>query len=520
MRYFFPLLSCLLLGSIGLITGCGSRESSAPAQNQSSSSSETSETKQDEQVIVTPLLEDWETPEVALLLTGEQHGYLEPCGCSETQSGGVARRHDLLKQMNDRGWDVSGLDLGGTLKRSRLQSKLKFDAILRALREMSYAGLNLGPEELALGADELLTRYDPNGDPAENLPFLSANVTLYGSPDLGVPVRYRVFEVNGQKIGVTSVVSPKLTTDNPYVGTDITIEEPAESLSPVMEKLNAEQVDLLILLSHAKTEETRQLIQKFPEFQLAISAGGYEDPEFEPKFEGETMLLHVGKKGKYAGVVGFYPDAEQALKFELVDLDRHRFDNSPAMNEVMRYYQERLEKEDVVNRDPAIAHPSGYQFVGVNDCAECHTKAHAKWKESRHSHAFESLIKGRENYQGEWISRIHDPECLVCHTTGWSQTHYSRFESGYLSEQATPHMLNQQCENCHGPGSHHSDLEWKYQEDRKTVKFEDLVEARREVQLTEVKAVKSVCIRCHDGDNSPDFDFEKYWEKVKHQGRD
>jgi hypothetical protein len=121
-----------------LLVGCNNDDST-----ESSSAAET-DASTESAVAVTPLLEDWEKPAVAFLLTGEQHGYLEPCGCSETQSGGVARRHDLLKQMIKRDWAVTGLDLGGTLKRSRLQSKIKFDAVLRALREMNYAGLNLG----------------------------------------------------------------------------------------------------------------------------------------------------------------------------------------------------------------------------------------------------------------------------------------------------------------------------------------------------------------------------------------
>jgi len=35
-----------------------------------------------------PLLKDWEKPALALLLSGEQHGYLEPCGCALVQLGG------------------------------------------------------------------------------------------------------------------------------------------------------------------------------------------------------------------------------------------------------------------------------------------------------------------------------------------------------------------------------------------------------------------------------------------------
>lgn len=66
-----------------------------------------------------PLLKGWETPSVAIVLSGEQIGYLEPCGCSAKQSGGFARRGDLFEQLRAKKWPVAAFDLGGTLKRSR-----------------------------------------------------------------------------------------------------------------------------------------------------------------------------------------------------------------------------------------------------------------------------------------------------------------------------------------------------------------------------------------------------------------
>jgi hypothetical protein len=43
---------------------------------------------------------------------------------------------------------------------------------------------------------------------------------------------------------------------------------------------------------------------------------------------------------------------------------------------------------------------------------------------------------------------------------------------------------------------------------------------RAEMRLTLAEAKKNTCYTCHDIDNSPDFDFEKYWEEVKHKGMD
>jgi len=63
-----------------------------------------------------PPLFDWKKPAAAFLLTGEQHGYFEPCGCSLHQLGGMARRGDLVRMLaKDRKWPLSGLDVGGTL---------------------------------------------------------------------------------------------------------------------------------------------------------------------------------------------------------------------------------------------------------------------------------------------------------------------------------------------------------------------------------------------------------------------
>ena len=48
-----------------------------------------------------------------VLLSGEQHGYLQPCGCSSPQYGGLERRYNLVHQlMKDRGWQFTALDVG------------------------------------------------------------------------------------------------------------------------------------------------------------------------------------------------------------------------------------------------------------------------------------------------------------------------------------------------------------------------------------------------------------------------
>lgn len=465
-----------------------------------------------------PLFDGWPQPAFALVLSGEQHGYFEPCGCAEHQSGGMARRHDLVKQIQAKGWPVTGLDLGGTVNRSRPQTKLKFQTMLAAMQDMRYSVLNLGPEELKLGAADLLAYHAPDAkDPLSSVGFMSANVTLFGSPDLGTPIRSKVLTLGKHKVGVTSVLGPSFRKEITPEGAnvDITIDDPATALPPVLKELQAQQPDLLVLLAHGTLAEGKALAKQFPQFAVVFSGGGVEDPEVDnPQKIGETLFVQVGHKGKYTGVVGFFPnDTKNRVRFELIKLTEERFQDSQKMVEHMRLYQDLLKDSALAETEPAIKHSSGAKFVGTKACAECHPKAFAVWEKSDHAHAYDSLIKGRPELKHRWVSRIHDPECLSCHTTGWHPQDVLRYVGGFESKEKTPHMLHNGCENCHGPGSRHIQL----------IDAGEMEAANKEVRVTLAEAKKSLCVTCHDLDNDPDFSsasFDTHWQKIKHVGRD
>src|ERR1700685_860668 len=97
-----------------------------------------------------PMLDGWAKPTLAIVFSGEQHGYMEPCGCSLTQSGGLSRRADCLRQIAARGWQCTALDFGGLVRKDNEQNKLKFQVMLAALNELGYKAMGLGTEELQL----------------------------------------------------------------------------------------------------------------------------------------------------------------------------------------------------------------------------------------------------------------------------------------------------------------------------------------------------------------------------------
>ncbi len=492
----------------------------AAAQNENTKPEETkSATLAIKQKLVEkPLFDGWTKPAAVLVLSGEQHGYFEPCGCAEHQSGGFARRHDLVKQIQAKGWPLTSLDLGGTVNRNRAQSKLKFQAMLGAMKDMRYSVLNLGPEELKLGAADLLAFQPPDDKkPLDTLALVSANVTLFASPEIGTPLRSKLLTLGSIKVGVTSVIGTSFRKEVTPEGanTDITIDDPETALPTVVKELEAQQPDLLVLLSHGTLAEGKALATKFPQFAVVLSSGGAEEPEFgNPQKIGKTLFVQVGHKGKFTGVVGFFPEEKQdRLKYELIKLTPERFQDSPKMIEHMRLYQDLLKDSQLAEVEPPIRHSSGSKFVGSKACRDCHTKAYEVWEKSGHAHAYDSLIKGRPELKDRWVSRIHDPECLSCHVTGWHAQDVLRYSTGFESKEKTPLLLHNGCENCHGPGSKHIQL----------IDAGENEAARKEVRLTLEEAKKNHCVTCHDSDNDPKFNskaFDSYWEKIKHKGLD
>src|SRR6478609_7137824 len=192
-----------------------------------------------------PIFVDWPKPDVALVFSGEQNGYLEPCGCAglENQKGGLKRRFTFLKQLLEKGWNVVAMDLGGQETRTGVQAIRKVDFSYAALMKMGYAVVGYGPGELKLGVD--LTQIVINLDEAKN-PLISANVSLSnftgGSKEL-----YKIVDVGGMRIGITTVLGKKEIAGRKMIG-DFALLDPYQAIPRFRAELLAKNCDHLILL--------------------------------------------------------------------------------------------------------------------------------------------------------------------------------------------------------------------------------------------------------------------------------
>jgi hypothetical protein len=235
------------------------------------------------------------------------------------------------------------------------------------------------------------------------------------------------------------------------------------------------------------------------------------------RIEGaKARLIEVAPKGMYVIVVGFFDDPQQPVRYQRVALDS-RYPDSAEMKSLMTAYQDQL--RDLGWRDLGLKpapHPKSDpasemagKFAGAASCKECHPTAFGIWSKTPHAHATETLTKLDP-------PRQFDAECVSCHATGWNPQEYYPYVSGFESLEATPLLAGNQCENCHGPAAAHVAAE----EGRNRIRKE---QEREKVKLTAAFALENVCIKCHDHDNSPEFNeksFEThYWPKVEHKGK-
>jgi len=135
-----------------------------------------------------------------------------------------------------------------------------------------------------------------------------------------------------------------------------------------------------------------------------------------------------------------------------------------------------LVREPSVAQQPLPQPPEGQTYVGTKECAACHFEQFMQWRGTPHAKAFEVLP-----------AKYHtDGSCLKCHTTGHGEP------TGFKSVQATPNLVGNSCENCHGPGSKHADVAKSF--GQKKLSEQEQAYVRSTIHRMQPK---NVCVDCH-----------------------
>ncbi len=190
----------------------------------------------------------------------------------------MARRAAFIAQQRERFDHLLLLDAGDSLLNDELQPltiQSQSRLIVEAMNLMGYDAMALGEQDLKLGPTALRQRM------AEaDFSILSANVHLAGSKDLfGEP--YAIVQLGPYSVGIIGLTGAPAA---PPAGFEVT--DPVAAAHTFIPQV-AEQVDLLILLSHVGWAQNLQLAELSAELDLIIS-GGDEQASVYPYISAET----------------------------------------------------------------------------------------------------------------------------------------------------------------------------------------------------------------------------------------
>jgi Cytochrome c554 and c-prime len=490
-------------------------------------------------------LKGWTKPDFVLVLSGQMMGYLQPCGCSRPQVGGLDRRYNLLRHIKGAEWPVVAVDLGdlgqktGPAGLANVQGPIKYGYALKALKLMDYAAVGIGETEALLGLGHLLDNYVFD----QKVPSVITS-NLMGAeknfPTMTAPWVVSEVQPAGVKVGVAHIVGPTVTARVGQLKDDkVQFGDPAASLDNVVKAMKEKKVDLPLLLYQGpqtrdpkavKKTEALAVAEKYPQFPLIVCLSDDDEGSLRPTTvttEAKTTshILTVGRRGKYVGVVGVWKTGKEkepfAFKYERVELSedfmtpRDQAKDHPVIK-LWEEYTRELKAQDYLAKHKQVSHevqlmpevkdllkPGEAKYVGSAKCKKCHEEAYEVWKKSAHSHAYKTLVEKADPPS----NRQYDPECIVCHTVGFGVV------SGYVSEAKTPRLKDVGCESCHGPASLHvansGNKDWK----RRINPWKYLPPEKRAF------ATDQFCQKCHDEDNDVTWKngaFEKKWALIAH----
>jgi hypothetical protein len=477
------------------------------------------------------LFRGWGKPDLALVVTGQQHGYLQPCGCSNPQYGGLTRRYNFLQALKERGWPVVAVDLGDIPDeptRRSPQTLLKYVYSMKALKLMDYTAVSFGVDEMRLPLDDALNSFALNN----KLPRVVAANLLDRGPGGRFNLTVATWEVGGKggapRVGVFGLVGPSVERD----GKDLTVKFHRDTktvLEGALRELQARKAELNVLLYQGKLHEAaacagfctkrRQADPTFPRLDVILCLTEEEQPPGGPDQSGESMVLRIGHKGLYVGVLGAFRTGKAAqpweLRYQLVkigpeyDTPKGKEKGHPLMD-LLEDYALEVKDGNFPDKFPRRKHPVQLTFpqaeyVGSEECKRCHQKEYEKWAHSGHAHAYQTLVDAKHPK-----NRQYDGECLVCHVVGFG------IDKGFVNEVKMPDLKNVGCESCHGPCSEHVNK-------TKDKKIHAMINPYRweanetpQARIRRLNQIDIFCQKCHDIDNSVHFDFAKYWPKIVH----
>jgi hypothetical protein len=356
---------------------------------------------------------------------------------------------------------------------------LKAAVYMKAYNLMGYDGFTPGELDLSLGIDDLIKMSQ-----RATFPFLAANLLNHQSnePIFKPYVIKEIKEVPGMKVGIFGLISDRFSSGGPPARREkFNIADPIDTAKKVVGVLKR-QCRVIVALTHLEADQERMLADKAHGIDFIVN-GHRTHAQAAPRLVNHTQIFIAGARGEFLGQADLFRQRMKLYsRYQLIPL-RMDYNEKAEIKVMVSEFKGQVESalQPPMMVEPAEGPTSSSEmfvppllaFGGEKGCQACHPREHEHWATTAHARAYDTLVKS---------DKTSDPSCLACHTTGQGSPPKtnSRFE-------------NVQCEACHGPSKDHPDF-------------------RKDLE----KVDENDCRQCHNPTNSPNFNYDKYVQKILH----
>lgn len=221
----------------------------------------------------------------------------------------------------------------------------EFDYRAEGVSDMFHSAIRNAKEDKTLKLPEfLIANIDWDKNNSQDNRLIKTALDDYGSTE------YTVIEREGIRIGVYGVLGEDAEICAPESGIDF--DDIVESSKRVVEELKAEDVDMIVCLSHSGTDEDEKasedelLAKAVPEIDVIISGHTHTTLE-DPIIQGDTVIASAGSYGKNLGEIHLVPGEDG--RWKLTDYQLNAMDESVKRDEetegYLKIYRDMIDEE-------------------------------------------------------------------------------------------------------------------------------------------------------------------------------
>jgi predicted CXXCH cytochrome family protein len=413
---------------------------------------------------------------LTIAFSNDMAGEIRSCGCVSQDLGGLGRRATFLDGQRKRagenfllfdGGDAFGIDVN--------YGKEKADLTLQSFNYMNYTAMVVGEKDLVHGVEFLKERAN-----ALKFDILAANLIDTETGEAAFPPTHVEVLPGGIRVGIIGVIEG-VTLPEGAPASRYELSNARNAIDRLVPILRDEHtVDIVVVLAHMPSQRLRRMAKGLTGVDVIVS-GHDACPARQIQVIGGAYILTTGNGGRYVGVG--YGTTDQngrlaSLSAELSPLTND-FEDHQAITKLFQSYDLDVRRMEKARAGTIAPEHMKRRYAGEGKCLPCHKAIHDHWKETKHAHAFDILVQQDRQY---------DRDCTPCHTAGFFEI------GGFVSADATPDLVDVQCESCHGNSAAH---------------------AGKPVLKTEGDA-RNACYGCHNEQQTPEFDFEKWWSRIRH----